>query len=46
MTDTALHIGKHLLVCLLRSLSSTVLNPGQKFVLVEIEFLAFLIGRK
>ena len=46
MTDTVLHIGKHLFVCLLGSFSSTILNPCQKFVFVEIEFLAFLIGRK
>ena len=46
MTDTALHIGKHLFVCLLGSFSSTILNPCQKFVFVEIEFFAFFIGRK
>ena len=27
MTDAALHIGKHLFVCLLGSFSSTILNP-------------------
>ena len=46
MTDTALHIGKHFFVCLFGSLSTPVLNPSQKFVLVEIELLTFLIGRK
>ena len=46
MTDTALHICQHLLVCLLGSLSTPVLNPSQKFVLVEVELLTFLIGRK
>ena len=46
MTDTSLHIGKHFLICLLGSLSTPVLNPSQKFVLVEIELLAFLIGRE
>ena len=46
MTHTTLHIGKHLLVCLLGSLSPSVLNPSEKFVLIEIEFLALLVSRK
>lgn len=46
MTHTTLHIGKHLLVCLLGSLSPSVLNPSKKLVLIEIEFLAFLVGWK
>lgn len=46
MADTALHIGKHLFVCLLGSFSPSVLNPSKKLVLIEIEFLAFLVSRK
>ena len=46
MTDTALHICQHLLVSLFCTLSTPVLNPSKKFVLIEIEFLTFLIGRK
>ena len=46
MTHTTLHIGKHLLVCLLGSLSPSVLNPSKKLVLIEIEVLAFLVGWK
>ncbi len=46
MLDIALHIGQHLLIRLFRSLSSPVVNPCQQLVLVEIEFLAFLVSRK
>ena len=46
MLDTALHISQHLIISLFRSLPSSVVNPCQQLVLVEIEFLAFLVSRK
>ena len=46
MTDTALHICQHLLVSLFCTLSTPVLNPSKKFVLIEIEFLSFFVSRK
>ena len=46
MLDASLHIGKHLFISLFRSLSSSVVNPCQQLVLVEIELLAFLVSRK
>ena len=46
MTDIVLHICQHFFVCLLGSITTTVLNPRKKFVFMEIVFLTFLIGRK
>ena len=46
MLDTTLHIGKHFFISLFRSFPPSVVNPCQQLVLVEIEFLAFLVSRK
>ena len=41
-----LYIGGHSLISLFRALSMPVLNLSKKLILVEIEFLTFLIGWK
>ena len=46
MFNATLHIGKHLFISLFNTFSSSIVNPSQQLVFVEIEFLAFLIGRK
>ena len=46
MLDAALHIGQHFFISLFCHFSPPVVNPCQQLVLVEIEFLAFLVSRK
>lgn len=44
--STGLYIGGHSLISLFRALSMPVLNLSKKLILIEIEFLTFLIGWK